>query len=58
MTAIAIPLSQLASLVDGQVEGDEVTITGVNTLDEATTGEIAFVDNLEGTHVAFMELGP
>jgi UDP-3-O-[3-hydroxymyristoyl] glucosamine N-acyltransferase len=45
--AIAIPLSKLASLVDGQSEGDEVTITGVNTIDGAGAGEITFVDKPE-----------
>lgn len=47
LTAIAIPLSKLASLVDGQLEGDEVTITGVNTIDDVSAGQIAFVDRPE-----------
>jgi UDP-3-O-[3-hydroxymyristoyl] glucosamine N-acyltransferase len=47
VSAMAIPLSQLAVLVNGQVEGEEVTITGVNTIDGANAGEIAFVDRLE-----------
>jgi len=42
-----IPLSKLASLIDGQAEGDEVTITGVNTVDGAAAGEIVFVDRPE-----------
>ena len=47
MISIPIPLSKLASLIDGQVEGEEVTITGVNTVDDATDGQIAFVDRPE-----------
>lgn len=47
MSAIAIPLSQLAALVEGEVQGEEVTITGVNTIDGAVEGQIAFVDRLE-----------
>lgn len=47
MTAIAIPLSKLAVLLDGEPLGDEVTITGVNTIDGASEGEIAFVDRPE-----------
>ena len=47
MSAIAIPLSQLAALIDGTTEGDEVLITGVNTIDGAAAGEIAFVDRPE-----------
>lgn len=44
---LAIPLSKLAALVDGHIEGDEVTITGVNTIDDAAEGQIAFVDRPE-----------
>lgn len=44
MSAIAIPLSQLAALIEGTTEGEEVLITGVNTIDGAVEGEIAFVD--------------
>ncbi|MHB8993749.1 MAG: UDP-3-O-(3-hydroxymyristoyl)glucosamine N-acyltransferase [Armatimonadota bacterium] len=47
MSAIAIPLSQLAALVNGSTEGEEVTITGVNTIDGAAEGQIAFVDRPE-----------
>lgn len=47
MADIAIPLSRLAELVDGLFEGDEVTITGVNTIDGAAAGQIAFVDKPE-----------
>lgn len=47
MTGVAITLSKLASLIDGQVEGEEVTITGVSTIDSAVDGEIAFVDRSE-----------
>lgn len=47
MSAMAIPLSKLAALVDGQIEGDEVTITGVNTIDAASAGQIVFVDRAE-----------
>lgn len=47
MSVTAIPLSKLAALVDGHIEGDEVTITGVNTIDAAVDGQIAFVDRAE-----------
>ncbi len=47
MNGMPIPLSKLASLIDGHVEGDEVAISGVNTVDDATDGEIAFVDRPE-----------
>lgn len=47
MSATAIPLSQLAALVDGQSEGEEVLITGVNTIDSAGEGQIVFVDRPE-----------
>jgi len=47
LIGIAIPLSKLASLIDGQVEGDEVTITGVNTVESAADGQITFVDRPE-----------
>lgn len=42
-----IPLSRIAALVSGDHCGDEVTITGVNTLDAAGTGDIVFVDRPE-----------
>lgn len=44
---VAIPLSKIAALVEGQVEGDEVTITGVNTIDDAAEGQIAFVERAD-----------
>lgn len=47
MNATAIPLSKLAMLLDGHTEGEEVTITGVNTIDAAVDGQIAFVDRAE-----------
>lgn len=47
MTGVAITLSKLATLIDGQVEGDEVTITGVSTIDSAEDGQIVFVDRNE-----------
>jgi UDP-3-O-[3-hydroxymyristoyl] glucosamine N-acyltransferase len=43
----AISISQLAALINGESFGEEVTITGVNTVHEANNGDIAFVDNLE-----------
>jgi UDP-3-O-[3-hydroxymyristoyl] glucosamine N-acyltransferase len=42
-----IPLSELALLIDGQAEGDEVLITGVNSVDSAQCGDIVFVDRPE-----------
>jgi UDP-3-O-[3-hydroxymyristoyl] glucosamine N-acyltransferase len=47
VTPSGIPLSRLASLVEGHHEGDEVTITGVNTIDAAREGDIVFVDGPE-----------
>ena len=44
MNGTAIALSKLAALVNGKHEGDEVTITGVNTVYEARDGEISFID--------------
>lgn len=46
MTA-GIPLSRIAALVSGSHQGDEVTITGVNTLDAAGAGDIVFIDRPE-----------
>jgi UDP-3-O-[3-hydroxymyristoyl] glucosamine N-acyltransferase len=40
-------LSRIASLVEGSLEGDEVTITGVNTVDSAREGDIVYVDRPE-----------
>lgn len=47
MTASGIPLSRIAALVEGQHEGHEVTITGVNTIEAAREGDIVFVDRAE-----------
>lgn len=47
MTASGIPLSRIASLVEGSLEGEEVTITGVNTVDSAREGDIVFVEGPE-----------
>lgn len=44
MTPSGIPLSRIAALVAGAHEGDEVTITGVNTIEDAREGDIVFVD--------------
>lgn len=44
---VAIPLSKIAALVEGHIEGDEVTITGVNTIDDAAEGQIAFVERAD-----------
>lgn len=44
MKTAAYPLGQLATLIDGVVEGDEsVTITGVSNLDEVQAGHIAYI---------------
>lgn len=43
----AIPLSKLAELVEGRVEGEEVLITGVSTIDHAQEGHITFVEKPE-----------
>lgn len=45
MTAEGYPLSELATIVDGDPKGEEVTITGVGTLEEANPGEIVFVED-------------
>ncbi len=47
MSERSYPLSQLAEMVRGQVHGDDVTITGVGSLDQAEDGQIAFVERVE-----------
>jgi len=43
----AIPLSELATLIDGTAEGGDVLITGVSTVHEARDGDIVFVEKPE-----------
>jgi UDP-3-O-[3-hydroxymyristoyl] glucosamine N-acyltransferase len=38
-------LSQLARLISGDVEGEEVEISGINTITEAQPGQICFLSN-------------
>jgi len=38
-------LSHIANLVDGTIEGDDLSIAGVATLDDATRGDISFFHN-------------
>ncbi|MFO7947463.1 MAG: UDP-3-O-(3-hydroxymyristoyl)glucosamine N-acyltransferase [Armatimonadota bacterium] len=45
MSENGYPLSKLASLINGKQKGRDVTITGVGTLDEASAGQIVFVEN-------------
>lgn len=47
MTAEGYPLSELATIINGQPKGEEVTITGVGTLEEANPGEIVFVEDAD-----------
>jgi UDP-3-O-[3-hydroxymyristoyl] glucosamine N-acyltransferase len=41
------PLSQLAEMLQGRAQGEDVTITGVGSLDQAGSGQIAFVEKVE-----------
>lgn len=45
MTTGSYILSELAELLEGTAYGDEVTITGVGTLEQAAPGQIVFLDN-------------
>jgi len=48
----AYALLELAELLDGTVRGENVTINGVGTLDQAKAGEIAFIEKAELLSVA------
>ena len=45
MTTGSYVLSELAELLEGTAYGDDVTITGVGTLEQAAPGQIVFVAN-------------
>ncbi len=44
MPTHAYPLTELAELLQGSARGEDVTITGVGTLDDAETGQIIFIE--------------
>jgi len=47
VTQPAYPLSKLAELLECSAHGDDVTITGVGTIDEAKVGQITFIEKAD-----------